>query len=358
LEEALPPSYDGKNLSELLLTAVSRRHVYEARKLLAAGADATAHCNGYTVLHRAVMASVSVVADLLTAGADPNSAGRGGMTPLMLSVRVNQHYTKALLSHGADVNAVDEDGWTALMFAAFHSFRGNIVLLLAAGADPTMRNKDGQTAAQIRPKKENASCARILNEAEVGWSGAPSASPVTGKAGVAPDMTCPIADELADTRSFRPLMTVADASAALADDPPQAFIVCTDADTNGFVVCVRDSSGSVAAHPLDWIQAATDVVVTLDQRRFPSVKAALASLGLRHDELLKRKRVEVSIDELRGLIGVLETAGLPEATLDRAAALAFHDADFRHWLVGQGLTPGKSLLSEPVQAVVKKLNTM
>lgn len=84
-----------------------------------------------------------VVRFLADAGADVNSAGEGGITPLMIAVDAqNILAIKKLLSKGAAVNAQDKLGRTALIFA-IQGLSGKpslevIELLLTSGADPNI----------------------------------------------------------------------------------------------------------------------------------------------------------------------------------------------------------------------------
>ena len=63
---------------------------------------------------------------------------------------------KAIVERGAEINAQAKNGMTALMVAAAHNNPPMIGLLMDAGADPTLKNKQGQTAAR-RGREERQS---------------------------------------------------------------------------------------------------------------------------------------------------------------------------------------------------------
>jgi uncharacterized protein len=71
------------------------------------------------------------------------------MTPLDWAVLSNHaDGVKALIAGGAKVNVVDAFGYTPLLYAATVDF-GNadtVKPLLQAGADPSIKSKDGKTA--------------------------------------------------------------------------------------------------------------------------------------------------------------------------------------------------------------------
>ncbi len=84
----------------------------------------------------------AVAARLLEAGADPNTRGGRGLTPLYWAVRrtVNAAVLGALLEAGADPNAPTANGVTPFETAAAYSKPEVIRLLAAAGADVNRRN--------------------------------------------------------------------------------------------------------------------------------------------------------------------------------------------------------------------------
>jgi len=93
--------------------------------------------------------AVSQVAAAVAAGADVHALDEEGMTPLMVAVATNAptEVTEALLAAGADVNQQGANGMTALMYAAAQGTPAQVVYLLNAGADPTVRDAEGRSAA-------------------------------------------------------------------------------------------------------------------------------------------------------------------------------------------------------------------
>ena len=87
------------------------------------------------------VSSVSVVAQCLGGGADPNARTRFGSTPLMRAARSSKDLETltVLLEAGVDPNARADDGSTALLTAAFWRTDGEaLVILLEGGADPNV----------------------------------------------------------------------------------------------------------------------------------------------------------------------------------------------------------------------------
>ncbi|HEU0239171.1 MAG TPA: ankyrin repeat domain-containing protein [Micromonosporaceae bacterium] len=115
-------------------------------------ANAWIHPNGSTNLHG--LAWKGTASDVLAAisdGCDVNQADYQGFVPLhRAAIGHNIDTATALLSSGANVNAANRWGNTPLHLAAVYE-RGKqpmVDLLLAHGADPTLRNSDGRTALE------------------------------------------------------------------------------------------------------------------------------------------------------------------------------------------------------------------
>ena len=106
-----------------------------------------ASCNGHC----------SVVKTLCAAGADTNVQGVWGLTPLMCAaVEGRDEIVCELIRAGASVNVVTSREWlgvaagsTALHFAAECNQINCCVLLMEAGADMTVRNKDSESPQDL-----------------------------------------------------------------------------------------------------------------------------------------------------------------------------------------------------------------
>jgi ankyrin repeat protein len=104
---------------------------------------------------------------LLRAGADPNSANRGGETALMTAARTGKpDGVRVLLDRGAVVDAREhERGQTALMWAVLENNAAVVELLLARGADIDAQTNvsipDGMEASITRADGTRATSANI-----------------------------------------------------------------------------------------------------------------------------------------------------------------------------------------------------
>ncbi len=101
---------------------------------------------------------------LLAAGADPDARDGLGQTALHLAAPGRRlHAVAALVEAGAPLDAVDVLGRTALMRALGAAAQAEIVeLLLAAGADPDVRDVHGWTALHYLAASSTGAAARAL----------------------------------------------------------------------------------------------------------------------------------------------------------------------------------------------------
>jgi len=149
-----------------LIAAAARGDVQMTDLLLSAGADPKA-VNEYsaTALYAAASenADPAITKKLLEAGADPNVALPSGETPLMQAARLgNVGTVHALLAGGADPNAREKNGaQTALMWAVAERHSKVTEELVRNNVDVNARSKNGATALMFAARGD-AGSARIL----------------------------------------------------------------------------------------------------------------------------------------------------------------------------------------------------
>jgi ankyrin repeat protein len=110
--------------------------------------------DGFTALHRAAYAGCepALIGVLLEYGADANARDAHQRTVLHLCFTFAvspPEVVELLLKHGPDPNAQDARGNTPLHDAAWSGSLESVTLLVAAGADRTMVNKENQTPAEF-----------------------------------------------------------------------------------------------------------------------------------------------------------------------------------------------------------------
>ena len=212
----LTETYDhtAQNLPEVLKREENRRNA--AMKLIQHGADVNAVCYSshrekWTPLLFATLdpdRNVSLISELLAAGAGVNVRTTEGMTPLIHTAAYGRSSSVVheLILAGADVNAASKQegrkGWTALLYALASPYRNlaivrelvlnnaevNIVmpngstplllavsfeddpafvqLLLDAGADASARDKEGNSPLDCARAKNYVRIANLLSKAE------------------------------------------------------------------------------------------------------------------------------------------------------------------------------------------------
>ena len=139
-----------------LLLAVLRDDVQEAKRLVALGADPNAYDDRHDTpwLATGVTGSVAMLEALLPAGPDLTLRNRyGGVSVIPASERGHIEYVRRVVQTGIDVNHLNDLRWTALLEAVIlgdgsATYQEIVRILLAAGADPLLADRDGVTARE------------------------------------------------------------------------------------------------------------------------------------------------------------------------------------------------------------------
>ncbi|SPO04098.1 related to ankyrin 3 [Cephalotrichum gorgonifer] len=159
-----------RQLAQLLHLAIDKGNGPAVLELLQQGADPTMLRPGSLVapLHRALARRDEYIATLMVAGAagldeaDPNDNGR---TPLMKGIAYgfSDKFVTAMCDFGAQADQVCPDGDSALHLVA-DSDRGDdtVGILVLAGADPNLRNRQGHTPLTRAVSKGSYQVARHL----------------------------------------------------------------------------------------------------------------------------------------------------------------------------------------------------
>ena len=155
-----------------LLLAVTEDRVDVARLLVAMGADPDAvdHQHDTPWLVTGVTGSVPMLEALLPATPDLRILNRYGGTSLIpASERGHVDYVRRVLGTGIDVDHINQLGWTALLEAVIlgdggEGHRAIVRLLVDAGADRSIADKDGVTALEHARARGHTFLARLLQD--------------------------------------------------------------------------------------------------------------------------------------------------------------------------------------------------
>lgn len=141
--------------AERLIQAAQKGAVDAVEAMLDSGADPGMRSSrgGRTALHEAASFGNADVARLLIArGTDPSPRDDDGLTPLhcaALDLVGRAGAARLLVDAGVDLDAVDRNGATALHMMATFGHDEAIRTMLAAGADPTIRDAEGSVPRDL-----------------------------------------------------------------------------------------------------------------------------------------------------------------------------------------------------------------
>ncbi|MEV1001469.1 ankyrin repeat domain-containing protein [Nonomuraea sp. NPDC050202] len=163
---------DGRRRTALLLAAAAD-HVEVAEVLVEAGADPDAQDARQDTpwLVTGVTGSVAMLRTLLPAGPDLTVRNRyGGVSLIPACERGHVDYVREVLKTGIDVNHVNDLRWTGLLEAVILGDGGKpyqeiVRLLIAAGADVNLADRDGVTPLAHALAKGQGEVAALLRTA-------------------------------------------------------------------------------------------------------------------------------------------------------------------------------------------------
>jgi ankyrin repeat protein len=101
---------------------------------------------------------------LLEAGADAVTPDRCGKTPVVNAAsRSHVGIMRALLAHGSgDIDARDEAGRTALWCACEYGRTNTVLVLLEAGADSRIADRQGRTPLKVARERTHEGCVAVF----------------------------------------------------------------------------------------------------------------------------------------------------------------------------------------------------
>ena len=126
--------------------AAKAGHVLLTELLIAKGGEVNAQDEeGNTpIIVASAYGHVEVVDLLIQVGGDVNKQNESGLTPLHYA-SANDQVLERLIQAGGEVNTQSSDGWTPLHIASIGGHVEVITALLAAGADKTIKDNQGNT---------------------------------------------------------------------------------------------------------------------------------------------------------------------------------------------------------------------
>ncbi|XP_037289472.1 uncharacterized protein LOC119183120 isoform X3 [Rhipicephalus microplus] len=166
LEHNAPVDAASVDRATPLFVAAQNGHLNLVSHLIALNADINLkRTDGATALWIASqMGHTAVVAELLAHGAEVDSTRHDGATPLFKAAHKGYAgLVELLVKQGASLGLL-KNGESALHAAALFDHLSVIKLLLAAGADPQLRNQDGLTPLDLAHEASNTQIVDYLKQ--------------------------------------------------------------------------------------------------------------------------------------------------------------------------------------------------
>lgn len=161
-----------KERMTLLQLAILRGHLQFVEFLLAkgAGVNVVDKEGRSPAMHAIAMSSapddirLEILRLLVKCHADIELKDKDGVNALMWAVGYNQlEMVRLLLESRADPNSANRDGYSPIHFAPTTEIAS---LLLAAGANPELKTRDGKTAADVAQQSHRSDVYNLLKSAE------------------------------------------------------------------------------------------------------------------------------------------------------------------------------------------------
>lgn len=161
IEQGIPVDSRDKRGRTALLIATYHNAIDAARLLIGAGADvnATDDLQDSPYLYAGAEGKLDILRMTVAAGADLSSVNRYGGTALTPAAHHGHiEVVEYLLTTEVDIDQVNYLGWTALLEAVIlgdggPTYQRIVELLINAGADRSIRDREGRTALDNARKK-------------------------------------------------------------------------------------------------------------------------------------------------------------------------------------------------------------
>ncbi|MDG5470968.1 ankyrin repeat domain-containing protein [Jeotgalibacillus sp. ET6] len=158
--------FQAENGENLLFEAIRNQHKPTILWLLEKGVDPHAiNDHGETTFHAAVKYPADQTGFYFESAQYTRGTANADMeTPLSLAVKSGQPGWVLLLKNVEDINKPNSMGWTPIMFAVDFGFESIVEELIDSGADLSIVNQDGDTAATLARKWENETIIELVEK--------------------------------------------------------------------------------------------------------------------------------------------------------------------------------------------------